>query len=86
VIIFGFVEESEGRREMSEKKAKKGMAGKKMLRVEQIGSPIGRHKSQRKVLTGLGLGRMHRVRELEDTAAVRGMVTKIGHLVRIVES
>ena len=53
--------------------------------VKQIGSPIRRPDKQRRILIGLGLGRMNRTRELEDTPAIRGMVRKIPHLVRIVE-
>ena len=59
---------------------------KKVIRVTQIGSPIGRRKDQRQTLIGLGLNRMHRTRELEDTPAVRGMVNKIQHLVRVEEA
>jgi len=61
------------------------MAAKKTITVEQVGSPIRRPESQRKVLVGLGLNKMHRRRTLEDTPAVRGMVNKIPHLVKIVE-
>jgi large subunit ribosomal protein L30 len=57
--------------------------GKKTIRVTQIGSPIGRPKDQRATLVGLGLNKMHRTRELEDTPAVRGMIDKVKHLVRI---
>ena len=53
--------------------------------VRQIGSPIRRPAKQRQTLVGLGLNRMHRVRELEDTPSVRGMIRKIPHLVEIVE-
>lgn len=59
-------------------------AGKTII-VEQIGSPIRRPAIQRQTLIGLGLNKMHRRRTLEDTPAVRGMVNKISHLVRIVE-
>jgi large subunit ribosomal protein L30 len=63
------------------------MAGtKKTLRVTQIGSPIGRVKSQRATLVGLGLNKMNRSRELEDTPAVRGMIAKVQHLVRVEET
>ncbi len=55
------------------------------IRVTQIGSPIGRRSDQRKTLIGLGLNKMHRVRELEDTPAVRGMTEKVSHLVRVEE-
>lgn len=57
----------------------------KTIVVKQIGSPIRRPKKQRETLIGLGLNKMHRTRELEDTPAVRGMVNAIPHLVQIVE-
>ena len=53
--------------------------------VKQIGSPIRRPKEQRATLKGLGLNKMHRTRELEDTPAVRGMVAAIPHMVVIIE-
>ncbi|MEE2980485.1 MAG: 50S ribosomal protein L30 [Pseudomonadota bacterium] len=56
---------------------------KKTLRVTQVRSPIGRQKIQRQTLVGLGLNKMHRTRELEDTPSVRGMINKISHLVRV---
>ena len=58
---------------------------KKTLRVRQTGSTIRRPKDQRQTLTGLGLGKIGRVRELEDTPAVRGMIAKVSHMVEIVE-
>ncbi|MEO3431443.1 50S ribosomal protein L30 [Pelagibius sp. CAU 1746] len=58
-------------------------AAKKTLKVTQIGSPIGRTKDQRATLVGLGLNKMNRSRELEDTPAVRGMINKVKHLVRV---
>ena len=61
------------------------MADKKMLKVKQVKSPARRPAIQLATLKGLGLGKMHRVRELEDTPAVRGMIAKISHLVRIVD-
>ena len=54
--------------------------------VEQIKSPIGRPASQRATLIGLGLNRIGRRSSLEDTAAVRGMIAKVAHLVRIVDA
>lgn len=51
--------------------------------VTQIGSPIGRREDQRQTLIGLGLNKLHRTRELEDTPAVRGMIEKVKHLVRV---
>lgn len=53
--------------------------------VKQIGSPIRRPKEQRATLKGLGLNKMHRTRELQDTPAIRGMVNSIPHLAKIVE-
>ncbi len=53
--------------------------------MKQIGSPIRRPQVQRQTLIGLGLNKMHKTRELEDTPAVRGMVNSIPHLVKIVE-
>jgi len=53
------------------------------VKVTQTGSPIGRQKDQRQTLIGLGLNKMNRTRELEDTPAVRGMIDKVSHLVRI---
>ena len=60
-------------------------APKKTVKVKQIGSPIRRPSSQRKILTGLGLGKMHRVVELEDSAEVRGMIRKLPHMVEVVD-
>ena len=61
------------------------MAGdnKNTIRITQTGSPIGRPKDQRATLVGLGLDRMHRTSELEDTPSVRGMINKVKHLVRV---
>lgn len=57
----------------------------KMIKIEQVRSPIGYNRSQREVLRGLGLRRIRHVVTRVDSPAVRGMVTKIAHLVRIVE-
>ena len=61
------------------------MAAKKTITVEQIASPNRRAAVQEQTLRGLGLGKMHRKRTLEDTPSVRGMINSIGHLVRIVD-
>ncbi|MGB6230147.1 MAG: 50S ribosomal protein L30 [Litorimonas sp.] len=61
------------------------MAAKKTLKVRQTGSPIRRKPDQRATLIGLGLNKMGRVRELEDTPSVRGMIHKVSHMVEIVE-
>jgi large subunit ribosomal protein L15 len=60
------------------------MDGKKSVTVVQTASPIGRKPNQRETLRGLGLDKLHRQRVLEDTPAVRGMIDKVKHLVRIV--
>jgi large subunit ribosomal protein L30 len=57
----------------------------KTITVEQTGSPIRREASQRQTLVGLGLNRIRRSATLPDTPAVRGMVAKVSHLVRIVD-
>jgi large subunit ribosomal protein L30 len=57
----------------------------KTITVEQTGSPIRREASQRQTLVGLGLNRIRRTSTLPDTPAVRGMVAKVSHLVRIVD-
>ncbi len=57
----------------------------KTIVVKQIGSPIRRPEKQRQTLVGLGLNKMHKTRELEDTLSIRGMVNKIPHLVKIIE-
>ena len=53
--------------------------------VEQVGSPIRRPKEQRATLRGLGLDKLHRKSTLEDTPAVRGMIAKVAHMVRVVD-
>tara|TARA_B100000963_G_scaffold326055_1_gene312787 strand:+ start:143 stop:331 length:189 start_codon:yes stop_codon:yes gene_type:complete len=55
---------------------------KSTIKVVQIRSAIGREGSQRRTLIGLGLNKIGRIRELEDTPAVRGMINKVKHLVR----
>lgn len=63
------------------------MADKKRttVKVTQTGSPIRRPSNQRATLIGLGLNKMHRTRELEDTPSVRGMINKVSHLVTVEE-
>ena len=57
----------------------------KTIKLEQIGSAIRRHHSQRETLIGLGLNRIGRVVELPDTPQTRGMIAKVRHLIRVVE-
>ncbi|MFN3624132.1 MAG: 50S ribosomal protein L30 [Hyphomicrobium sp.] len=59
---------------------------KKTITVEQIASANRRPEVQTRTLRGLGLDKLHRRRELEDTPAVRGMINSIPHLVRIVDA
>ena len=61
------------------------MAKSSTIKIKQIGSPIRRPESQRKILIGLGLNKMHKVVERQDTPEVRGAVAKVPHLVAIVE-
>ena len=55
----------------------------KTIKVKQVASPIGRPAKQKAVLIGLGLNKMNKVVELEDTPSIRGMINKIPHLVKI---
>ena len=55
------------------------------IKIKQTGSPIRRTKDQRATLIGLGLNKMHRVSELEDTPSVRGMIRKVQHMVEVQE-
>ena len=57
----------------------------KTIVVQQIASPARRPDVQRQTLIGLGLNRIRKTRELEDTPSVRGMVRAIPHLVKIIE-
>lgn len=59
---------------------------KKTVTIEQVGSPIGRTSTQRKTLIGLRLNKIGRRSSLEDTPAVRGMIARVAHLVRVVDS
>ena len=59
------------------------MASKKIT-IEQIGSALRRSPDQSKTLIGLGLNKLHKVRVLEDTDSVRGMIKKVNHLVKII--
>jgi large subunit ribosomal protein L30 len=61
--------------------ASKDKAGR--IKVTQIGSPIGRRHDQRETLIGLGLNKLRRSRVLDDSPAVRGMVSKVRHLVKV---
>jgi large subunit ribosomal protein L30 len=55
------------------------------IKIQQIGSPIRRPESQKKILIGLGLGKMHRIVEREDTPEVLGAIAKLPHMVKIVD-
>lgn len=65
--------------------AKKAASGK-TITVTQTGSPIGRADYQRQTLVGLGLNRIGRIKQLEDTPSVRGMIRKVSHLVKVEEA
>ena len=55
------------------------------IKIQQVGSPIRRTKDQRATLIGLGLNKMNKVRELEDSPEVRGMIRKLPHMVKVLE-
>ncbi|HEV7285281.1 MULTISPECIES: 50S ribosomal protein L30 [Kaistia] len=65
--------------------AKKSEGAAQTVTVEQTGSPIRRPADQRATLIGLGLNRIRRRSTLQDTPAVRGMIAKVAHLVRVVD-
>ena len=68
------------------KHANKSDSGKKgTIKIKQVGSPIRRRHDQRETLVGLGLNRIGRVTEVQDTPSARGMIAKVAHLVRVVE-
>ncbi len=58
---------------------------KDKITIMQTQSPIGRKSDQKKTLVGLGLNKINRKKQLEDTPAVRGMVNKVKHLVKVIE-
>jgi large subunit ribosomal protein L30 len=66
---------------MAKQPAKKDQ--KKTVRVTQVKSPAGRTQDQHATLRGLGLYKINRSRELEAPPAVRGMINKVRHLVRV---
>jgi large subunit ribosomal protein L30 len=68
----------------SERKSVKKGGG--ILKIRQIGSPIRRHIAQRQTLIGLGLNKIGRVAELPDTPSTRGMISKVQHLVRVIDA
>jgi large subunit ribosomal protein L30 len=53
------------------------------IKLTQTGSPIRRKADQRATLIGLGLNKMHKTRELEDTPEVRGMIRKVAHMLSV---
>jgi len=59
---------------------------RKTVKVTQIASVAGRKPGQKGTLIGLGLNKIRRTRELEDTPSVRGMIRKVAHLVKVDES
>ncbi len=61
------------------------MAGKKTIKLKQIGSAIRRPEGQRQILIGLGLNKMNKVVERQDTPEVRGAVAKVPHLVAVID-
>lgn len=57
----------------------------KKVRVIQTGSGDGRKPGQQATLIGLGLNKIRKISELEDTPSVRGMIRKVAHLVKVEE-
>jgi large subunit ribosomal protein L30 len=61
------------------------MASAKTIKIEQTGSPMRRDHTQRETLIGLGLNKIGRSKEVPDTPATRGMLSKVKHLVRVLD-
>ncbi len=61
------------------------MSEKKTIRVKKIKSESGSVPKLKACIVGLGLNKMNRVRVLEDTPAIRGMIAKVSHLVKVVD-
>jgi large subunit ribosomal protein L30 len=59
---------------------------KKTIKIEQIASPLRCHHDQRETLVGLGLNKIGRIKDLPDTPSTHGMIRKVRHLVRTVDS
>ena len=57
----------------------------KRVKVTQVASVLGRKPGQKETLIGLGLNKIRRTRELEDTPSVRGMIRKVAHLIKVEE-
>lgn len=55
------------------------------IRVQLVRSGIGRPKRHKETLKGLGLTKMHKIKELNDTPAIRGMIAKVSHLVKVLD-
>lgn len=55
------------------------------IKIKQIGSPIRRPAAQKKILISLGLGKMHRIVEIQDTPETRGAIAKLPHMVAVVD-
>jgi large subunit ribosomal protein L30 len=58
----------------------------KVIQVQLVRSGISQPETQRKTLRGLGLTKLQRTVKLKDTPAIRGMIRKVSHLVRVIES
>jgi large subunit ribosomal protein L30 len=71
---------------MKKKQQPKASGKEKMIKVQWKKSVIGRPEDQRKTIQGLGFKRLHQIRILPDRPEIRGMIQKVGHLVRVMES
>ena len=74
------------KKEAAPAKAAAKKSSGKTLKVTQVYSPNSRERWQRATLIGLGLNKMHKTRELEDTPSVRGMINAVKHLVKVEEA
>ena len=56
----------------------------KKIKVKQIASSVRRKPYQKKNLVGVGLNKLHKTVELDDTPSIRGMINKVSHLVEVI--
>ena len=57
----------------------------KKIKIKKTGSLIRQPQNQIRIVKGLGLRKTNSIREIEDTPSVRGMLSKVSHLVKIVD-
>ena len=57
----------------------------KKIKIKKVGSLIRQPQNQIRIVKGLGLRKTNSIREIEDMPSVRGMISKVAHLVKILD-